>query len=257
MTRLQLALQRLYLPPPADAAPAGAVGAPLAAADGHVRALVLEVRGPASWAALSRVWQGVQADLGLPAPGIAVSGSDGFQLWFSLQQAVPAAQGAAWLEALRLRHLAELPLRRVRQWPAASAAGQPAWQPGAVPAPQADAGHWSAFVSQDLAPLFEDTPWLDTPPNPDGQAGLLAQLHSMAPADVAQAWQACGLPDVVVQPAPAAPAAVPVAPVAAVAAMAAAPQDPRQFLQAVMQDSSVPMALRIEAAKALLHAPTP
>ena len=34
-----------------------------------------------------------------------------------------------------------------------------------------------------------------------------------------------------------------------------APQDPRSFLQAVMNDASVPLALRIEAAKALLIDP--
>lgn len=268
MTRLQQALQRLYLPQPGDAAP-GAFQ--LLAADGSVRALVLELHGPADWAAASRVWQGVQADLAWPAPGIAVSGTDGYQLWFSLQQPVPAAQAAALLDALRLRYLADIPLRRLRWLPGPGGAAA-AWQPGAVPAPQADAEHWSAFVSQDLAPMFEDTPWLDMPPNPDGQAGLLAQLRSISPGDFQQALETCGLqpPSTgALQPPPATPAAQPVSPAVAPAAVLPgsrsdtrsdtrpdtrqdALQDPRQFLLSVMQDASAPLALRIEAARALL-----
>ena len=54
--------------------------------------MVLELTGPADWDVLSAVWRGVQADLELPAPAIAVSGTDGLQLWFSLEAPVPAAQ---------------------------------------------------------------------------------------------------------------------------------------------------------------------
>ena len=46
-------------------------------------------------------------------------------------------------------------------------------------------------------------------------------------------------------------------PAAPVARSSAAPQDPRSFLQAVMNDASVPLALRIEAAKALLSSTQP
>lgn len=245
MTRLQQELQRLYLllPPDTGASPAPAGGFHLVAADGRVRAMVLELREPADWGALSRVWQGVQADLDLPAPGIAVSGQDGYQLWFSLAIPVPASQAAAFLEALRLRYLAEVKPWRLRMAPAAAGAGDAGWQPPAVPAAQADDEHWSAFVSQDLAPMFAETPWLDTPPNPDGQAGLLATLRCTTPAAFQRALQACGLV-ATAQPPP--PAAAP-APAAA-----GAQQDPRQFLLAVMNDGSAPLALRIEAAKALL-----
>ena len=37
----------------------------------------------------------VQADLALPAPAIAVTGSDGVQLWFSLVQPVQPGQAQA------------------------------------------------------------------------------------------------------------------------------------------------------------------
>lgn len=248
MSRLDLELHRLYRPP----APGPDAAAPLLAADGGLRALVLELHGPTDWPALARVWQGVQADLDLPAPAIAVNGDDGFQLWFSLAAPVPAALGAAFLGALRQRYLPDTPDRRLRQLPGAAG-----WHPGPVPARQPGRQgdeQWSAFISQDLAPMFADTPWLDTPPNPDGQAGLLATLRSTSPGDWQQALETLGL-----QQAPAEPAATDAVPAAA-GTVPALPRftapgteaDPRRFLLAVMNDPAVPLALRIDAAKALL-----
>ncbi len=219
MTRLSDHLQRLF--PPADA-------------DGRLRRLVLELRTPADWAALGRVWQGVQTDLGWPAPAIVVSGQDGVQLWFALQQPVDAAAGAAVLRALVQQHLADLPAHRLRLLP-----GDAAWQPATVPALQstdADGERWSAFVAPDLAPMFSDTPWLDVEPNPEGQASLLAGLRAIT----AEEWQRA-LPVTV------APAAAP-----APTATAGSFTDPRAFLLSVMNDPAQPMALRIDAAKALL-----
>lgn len=222
MNRLQTELQRLYLLPSAEP------GGSLVDATGQVRALVMALAGPADWEPLSRVWRGVQLELDLPAPAIAVSGQDALQLWFSLQQPVAAADAAAWLEGLRARYLADLaPASRLRLSPPGSAALVPAEQPGT--------GNWSAFVAQDLAPVFADTPWLDIPPGVDGQADLLARLESIEPAAFAAALQQ-------LQPAGA------VAP-----SVATTDVDPRRFLQQVLNDESVALALRIEAAKALLR----
>lgn len=55
---------------------------------------------PAAWAMRRG---GVQADLALPAPAIAVNGSDACQRWFSLVEPLPAPQAAAFLDALRRR----------------------------------------------------------------------------------------------------------------------------------------------------------
>jgi len=251
MTRLQQALQRLYLSPdppdPPDPADAGAAGpASLISADGLVRAMVLSLGGPADWQALATVWQGVQVDLALPAPAIAVSGHDAFQLWFSLATAVPANVAAAFLAALQQRYLADVKPQRIRLAPTADGH----WPLGAVPAQQLDAEHWSAFVSADLAPMFADTPWLDTPPNPDGQAGVLAALQPITPDAFEQALRHCGitadsavLPDIVPIDPPSA---------AVTGAPAGVQHDPRRFLLDVMNDARVPLALRIEAAKALL-----
>lgn len=202
------------------------------------RALLLEVARPAQWAPLAAVWQGAQADLDLPAPAIAANGVDGLQLWFSLAEAVPEAQGLALLERLRQRYLPDVPAHRVRL----SATDAPA--PRAVQ-PE---GPWSAFVAADLAPVFEESPWLDLPPNEDGQADLLSRLSSISPAG----WRAaCAL----LEP-PATPAAdaVPATGNAAVPAAAHHPPhaEAAAFLLQVVQDRSAPLALRVEAAKALL-----
>ena len=214
MTRLKTELQRLY---------------PTAARDG-VRTLVLEAVQPASWDRLAAVWQGVQAELGLPAPAIAVSGADAVQLWFSLQAPVAAAQGHAFLDGLRARWLADLAPAQVRL-----RVGD------APPVPAALAEErWSAFVAPDLAAVFADTPWLDVEPGEEGQATLLQGLHAIEPAAFADALARLRAP-------------APHAPAPARAPEAADADDPRVFLRRVMNDESVDLALRIEAAKALLR----
>lgn len=190
---------------------------------GPRRALVLEVTGAAGWQALAAAWQGVQADLELPAPGIAVSGG-GCQLWFSLAEPVPPAQGAAFLEGLRRRYLGDVKADRVKL------------DPAAVPPPREEApGRWSAFVAPDLAAVFADEPWLDLPPSPDAQADVLARLQPMKAADLARALER-------LQP-----------PVGdASSADDRGRHDPRTFLLQTMNDPAVALHLRIEAAKALL-----
>jgi hypothetical protein len=245
MNPLQRELQRLY-GPQADAR-LGLDLEPrdLVDAQGPVRAMVLELARPADWAALSAVWGGVQADMALPAPAIAVNGSDGCQLWFSLLEPVPVPQAAAFLDALRRRYLGDIAPVRVAMWPALDAAsGSPALHARPVPAVQAHSGLWSAFVASDLAPMFADEPWLDVAPNPDGQAQLLAPLMSIAPAAFELALQR-------LRPATAAAAASPGLAADAVA-QAGSSLDPKRFLLDVMNNDSLDLALRIEAAKALL-----
>lgn len=246
MNSLQTELRRLYAPassPGAGAAPLAALVAP----PDRVRALVLELARPPSWQVLQRVWHGVQAELGLPAPAIAISGTDSLQLWFSLAEPVAAAPAHAFLERLRERFLPDVEPGRVRLWPTPDAsAADSAGHTLPVPALQADgSGNWSAFVAQDLASVFADTPWLDIEPGEDGQAALLRDLDTIDTPAFAAAARRLG---------PAAPAAQPVAPLPAPAPPPAEPggTDPRSFLLRVMNDEAVPMALRIEAARALL-----
>jgi hypothetical protein len=262
MNRLQQELQRLY------GLPADGLGRDQA----KVRWMVLELTRPAEWAPLGALWGGVQADLALPAPAVAVNGRDGFQLWFSLQEPVEVPQAWAFVDALRRRYLAEVAPAHLALWPARDAGGeaardvasddqlngasdsasdaapagavvlspQPAWP---VPALQADSGLWSAFVSPDLAPLCADEPWLDMPPNPEGQAQLLASLKCISPPDFELALQRLRPTE-----APTAPGR----PAEGAAAQAPAVLCPKRFLQSVLNNEGLDLALRIEAAKALL-----
>lgn len=204
MNRLQAELKRLYRHEDAQ---------------GQVRAMVLSLSRPADWEALSTLWRGVQTDLALPAPAIAVSGIDGYQIWFSLLEPLSVAQARAFLDALRLRYLRGIAQERVGLLVDAPE----------VPALQAPSGNWSAFVAPDLAPVFADTPWLDIPPSPDGQADLLSRLASIKPADFQQALERLSPVDAKVHP-----------------------RSPKNFLLEVMNDDTIELGLRIQAAKALL-----
>lgn len=149
-----------------------------------MRALVLELARPADWGLLGPLWRGLQADLDLPAPAIAVAGVDGYQLWLSLAEPVPVANAAAFLEALREHYLGAVAPKRISLMP--SLAG-PATQPQPVPSQQPATGYWSAFVAPDLAPIFADEPWLDQAPSPEAQAHVLARLQSIKPNALAAA----------------------------------------------------------------------
>jgi len=257
MNRLQAELHRLYLANDPQGLDTDAAESGLVSPEGRVRALVLELARPADWEALSTLWQGVQVDLALPAPAIAVSGIDGYQLWFSLSQPVPAEAAQAFLEALRLRYLGHITPERIRLRPAVEAsAPRPIRHARLVPALQQETGRWSAFVVPGLAALLADDPWLDTPPSPDAQADLLSRLESTQPADFQRALD---------QLRPALPPATPhaaSAPADTAGGQAGPPDtggapagqrlDPKRFLLAVMNDHAIELHLRIEAAKALL-----
>lgn len=234
MNRLQSELHRLY----GSASP------------DQIRVMAMELSHPADWDVLSKVWRGVQADLQLPAPAIAVSGTDGLQLWFSLQEPLSAPRAAEFLAQLRARYLAGIAPARLRLNPSAT---EPSCHVPRVPEQQPSTGNWSAFVAPDLAPVFADTPWLDIQPGDEGQADLLTRLESIKPAALDAAMQSLA----------------PVAPDSASSGTSLPSRgadlqrrepasdgsvvDPRRFLQQVLNDETVPLALRIEAAKALLQ----
>ena len=270
MNRLPAQYQRLYLPQ-AAVAPGTATAHPShpePPAEETVRALVLALRKPADWDTLAPLWRGVQTDLAWPAPAIAVNGVDAFELWFSLAQPVPRAEATALLHHLCLRYLPGVKPERLPRWPSLNATALPAPQPGRIPALHPDTGRWSAFVAPDLPAVFGDDPSLDFPPSEDAQAELLSRLGCIQPDD----WQAAvaalqavradaAVAPAGVEAAPRAPALRPVAASTGETAHAASPhhaalvgpyEDPRQFLRDVMNDSSVGLALRLEAARALL-----
>lgn len=238
---------------------ADATGMPaLVDAQGRTRTLVLSLGRPADWATLSAVWQAVQTEGGLPAPGIAVSGTDSFQLWFSLAEAVTVGEAHAFLDALSKRCLGHIGAPRLNLLPAPPGAHGDALHVAAIPAQQGASEQWSAFVAPDLAPMFNDAPWLDLPPSPEGQAELLSGLRCAQPAEwqAAQDWvHGASDANTAGRRATHRPS-MPEPMHGCSAASASACLDPRTFLRQVMGDASVPLALRIEAAKALLpHLP--
>ena len=257
MNRLQSELNRLYRPRPPDGVDADVQPVPLIDPLGRVRAMVMELARPADWEALSGVWHGVQSELALPAPAIAVSGIDGLQLWFSVAQQISVAQAHAFLEGLRQRFLAEVHPVRVRLMPAADASAlRPDLHAAPVPARQADgSGNWSAFLAPDLVPVFAEAPWLDIAPNEEGQATLLRSIEVM-PQSAFEA--ACAMLGRNMQPHLSAVQVVSsddkrTVPVDKPRHVAVGTDDPKQFLLQVMHDENVALALRIEAAKALLQ----
>ena len=147
MNRLQTELRRLYLPSNPIAKGTNFEEFALINHEGGVRAMVLEVARPADWNAVSALWQGVQADLKLPAPAIAVSGIDGYQLWFSLMEPVPLVEANSFLESLRLRYLSTIGPGRIDMKPSVNALlTDPAQHARMVPALWKKSGRWSAFA---------------------------------------------------------------------------------------------------------------
>lgn len=243
-SRLAAEIQRLYRLP-GDTPAANPSALPLVDAHGHVRTLVMAISRPADWPALSAVWRGVQADFEMPAPAIAVNGVDAYELWFSLAQPVSRIEAELFLQGLRERYLGAVKHQRLALRPSLELAANTSLL---IPAPQGDSGNWSAFVAPDLAAVFGDEPLLDVPPGDDAQAELLSRLGSISP-DAFDAALQCLNPATPVRA-----SSPPLAPdlMSGTSALKGRFEDPRQFLLAVMNDASAPLALRIEAAKALM-----
>ncbi len=235
MNPLETEFHRLYLIDEATG-----VAPSLITVDGRVRAMVIELARPADWPVASTVWQCVQSDLGLPPPAIAVNGNDGYQLWFSLAEPVTAAEASFFLESLRQRFLSNIAPERISMMPTENRHAQ------LVPALQQSTSLWSAFVSPDLAAIFADSPGLDMSPRVESQSNVLASLESIK-ATVFEAIFDRLISDVE-RISATHQVSTPVVP----ASTKHSDSDAKRFLAEVMNDQSVEMHLRIEAAKALL-----
>ena len=257
MSTLQTELDRLYRPHQRHSPDPQRTEPGLITPDGRVRALVLELGRPADWTVLSVLWRGVQTDLELPAPAIAVSGMDAYQLWFSLAEPVSALQAGAFLESLRVRYLSQVASARVSKWPWVDASNLANIKHALLaPALHEATGRWSAFVAPDLAAIFAEEPWLDLAPNPEAQAKVLSRLECIKPA-VFQAAQerlspGNGMPTLVHTFTHEEKTAHPPGREAQAPASPGNSLGPKDFLLGVMNDQTIELHLRIEAAKALL-----
>lgn len=217
--------------------------------DGLLRAMVLGVNGADAWDYVAALWQAVQDDLQLPAPVMAVTGADGFQLWFSLAEPVPAAKAQSFLAGLRRRYLGELPNGRFTLCPSASV--------NLVPAIHIASGKWSAFIDPSMGRVLAHEPWLDIAPNPERQADLLGNFLRIDRPAFERALVQLAPPPVVPAPSVVAEvqAGLPVLPTMGGTERLGVEGhfgDPQSFLLAVMNDPTASAAHRIDAAKALL-----
>lgn len=219
----------------------------LVGADGRVRALVVEFEKAADWQHAARLYQAVQDELGWPAPALSISGHQGYAIWLSLADALPVAQAAAFLAALRNSYLADLPANRLGLRPAVGTPARVMLAPGRHPA----SGSWAAFIDPSLGGMFIDEPWLEMAPNQDKQADLLAAIKSISAAEFQAALS------VLQSASPIDPAPAEVEAGVAVRRRSSLKvggdyRDPQSFLLAVMNDTSASARHRIAAAKALL-----
>jgi len=194
MQKLIAELMRLYLP--ADALPLDVlalhvlgqqnVPVSLTGSDGLTRAMMIPFRKPkgadgeAHWTRLCEVANTLQAQLGLPAPAVSISGGDAYYLWLSLATPVPADRAQTFLERLRDAHFPEVEIA-----------------PDAVRAPVAlppclhpRTGKWAAFIHPGMGASFADEPGLDMAPPPLGQAAFLERLESIGAEQFEQVFSA-------------------------------------------------------------------
>lgn len=257
MSTLQSELNRLYCPHDRNSPDPEVAEPGLIAPDGRVRALVLELARPADWSLLGTVWRGVQMDLELPGPAIAVSGIDAYQLWFSLAEPISIPQAGAFLDALCVRYLGLVAPGRLSTWPCADASDPSHFQHALlVPALHQATGRWSAFVAPDLAAIFAEEPWLDLAPNPEAQAKVLARLECIKPAAFQVALEQL-TPDISAKTPTMAfisdeKTGHPTSQETSAPERLDNHREARGFLLSVMNDKTVELHLRIEAAKALL-----
>lgn len=230
MSKLATELQRLYL------LPEQSTHCVDAEAPSRLLCLVLPAK---AWPAAEELLRALQEDLELPAPAVSVDG-EGFRLWLSFAEPVEAATGAGFVAALRRRYLPDLPAAHLKV--AAERLALP-------PLSLNDGGErWAAFIDPGMGSLFVDDPSLDFPPNPDKQAELLAGFASISRRALGQAM--AQLEAAAANPGGEKPTAAVHLP--ETAKTIGTYPDPRSFLHAVMSDPGVPLAQRIEAAKALL-----
>jgi hypothetical protein len=179
--RLNEELKRLYLPDDAPGQPGAA--ARLTTRDGRVRALAIpfvKVKGDAEgrhWQRLCEVANGLQSDLGLPAPAVSIDGVDGYRLWLSFATPVAPEQARRFLALLHDRYCPDTDLTA-------------AWGDAPVelpPGPNTRSGKWAAFVHPGMGASFADDPGLAMPPPLAGQVAFLEGLESIAAGDFAQA----------------------------------------------------------------------
>jgi hypothetical protein len=131
------------------------------------------------WTRLCAVANALQAQLGLPAPAVSISGANGYGLWLSLETPVAAAQAQEFLGLLRQAYFPDVDLR-----------------PDSVSAPielppclNQGTGKWAAFIHPGMGASFAEESGLDMAPPLAGQVAFLEGLQSISEAQFLRALE--------------------------------------------------------------------
>ena len=235
----------------------------LLSSDGTVRAMIIDFSKASDWEQVAKLYQVCQNDLNLPAPAVSVSGDTAYRLWISLTEPVPVAQARAFLHALRLKFLVDIPHTNIRLCPDPDNSPESTqYEIAMVPALHRLTEKWSAFIDPSMVSMFVDGPWLEMAPNMDKQADILGRLTSISADDFERALAIIQAP---LEPLSNVKGSLNDAPgqdsahtdrvsnlVCSALRSGKSYSDPQSFLLAVMNDSSAKASQRIKAAKALL-----
>ncbi|NML59870.1 hypothetical protein HHL21_01985 [Massilia sp. RP-1-19] len=186
MQKLISELSRLYLPADAVAPEAlvqhmlgkATLAIKLTGDNGLTRAMVIPFRKVSGneeaqhWTLLCEVANALQADLGLPAPAVSISGADGYGLWLSLETPVPAALAQKFVELLRQAYFPE-------GSPIPDPVGAPVELP---PCLNQRTGKWAAFIHPGMGASFADESGLEMAPPMAGQLAFLEGLRRISDA---------------------------------------------------------------------------
>lgn len=191
MEKLLAELRRLYLRSGAASPDALAshvrgettLSASLTDASGQTSALLIEFHPQegdehaAHWTRLCDVANALQSELNLPAPGVSISGAQGYGLWMAFDPAVPSVQAQRFAALLRQAYFPAIDLA-----PASVAA--PVEVP---PFLHRASGLWAAFIHPGMGASFADEAGLDMMPPLAGQAAFLETLKTISATQFAHA----------------------------------------------------------------------
>lgn len=148
------------------------------AQDGVTRAIVIDFHKASEerhWLRLCDVANALQAELGLPAPAVSVSGGDSYRLWLSLATPVSLDQARQFLALLHRIYFEDEQIdfgRTMVELP---------------PCLHVATGLWAAFINPSMGGALAEDLGLEMPPNEMAQAAFLEKLDCISDEQFAHA----------------------------------------------------------------------
>lgn len=148
------------------------------AQDGVTRAIVIDFHkaaGEQHWLRLCDVANALQAELGLPAPAVSVSGGESYRLWLSLASPLPLEQARQFIALLHKAYFEDEEIdfgRTMVELP---------------PCLHVATGLWASFINPSMGGALAEDLGLEAPPNEMAQAAFLEKLDSISDEQFAHA----------------------------------------------------------------------